>query len=52
MRARFRDNLPVDLRERLERHTQDELDEIVERSATASSAEEALTKPRGSNFDC
>ena len=45
MRARFQDELPADLRERLETHTQEELDEIIERSATAASAEEALTKP-------
>jgi hypothetical protein len=47
MRARFRDKLPVDLQERLERLTQEELDEIVERSATVASAEDALTKRPG-----
>jgi hypothetical protein len=51
MRSRFQDKLPADLRERLESHTQDELNEIVERSATASSAEEALTKPPATDFD-
>jgi hypothetical protein len=51
MRSRFQDKLPADLRERLESHTQDELNEIVERSATASSAEEALTKSPATDFD-
>ena len=45
MRARFQDEFPADLRQRLDRYSQDELGEIVERSATAASAEEALTKP-------
>jgi Holliday junction resolvasome RuvABC ATP-dependent DNA helicase subunit len=51
LRSRFQDKLPTDLRERLDRYSQDELDEIVERSATAASAEEALTKPPASSFD-
>ena len=51
MRARFQGELPADLRECLERHTQDELNVILERSATAASAEEILTKPRGASFD-
>jgi hypothetical protein len=42
MRSRFRNDVPTDLKERLERHTQEELDEIVERSATAASVEAAL----------
>jgi hypothetical protein len=50
MRWRFQDKLPADLRERLESHTQDELNEIVERSLTAGSAEEALTKPTATDF--
>jgi hypothetical protein len=50
MRSRFQDKLPADLRERLESHTQDELNEIVERSLTAGSAEEALTKPTATDF--
>jgi hypothetical protein len=45
MRSRFQNHLPPDLRERLEKHTQEELDEIVERSATAASAEAALELP-------
>jgi hypothetical protein len=51
MRARFQDELPADLRERLDNYSQNELDEIVERSATAASAEEALRKRPGTNFD-
>jgi hypothetical protein len=51
MRARFQGELPADLRERLEKHTQDELNGILERSATAAFAEEVLTKPWGPNFD-
>ncbi|MBR0684414.1 hypothetical protein JQ594_00665 [Bradyrhizobium manausense] len=51
MRARFQDELPADLRKRLERHAQVELDEVVERSATAASAEEALAKWTRVNFD-
>jgi hypothetical protein len=51
MRSRFQDKLPTDLRERLDRYSQDELDEIVERSATSASAEEALPGPAGTNLD-
>jgi len=51
LRSRFQDKLPTDLRERLDRYSQDELDEIVERSATSASAEEALPEPAGTNLD-
>lgn len=47
LRARFQDELPTHLRERLEMHSQEELDEIIERSATSASVEEALAKPHG-----
>jgi hypothetical protein len=51
LRSRFQDKLPTDLRERLDRYSQDELDEIVERSGTSASAEEALPGPAGTNLD-
>ena len=50
MRSRFQDDLPPDLRERLEKYSQDELHRIAARSATTASAEQVLTKPPASNF--
>lgn len=46
MHGRFKKDVPVDLRERLEKYTQEELFDVIARLGTAISAEEALgTEP-------
>jgi len=49
MQRRFKNDVPDDLRERLEKYSQEELYEVVVRIVTAASAEEALGPDDGSS---
>jgi len=47
LEARFPGALPVDLKQRLADLGRDELKDVLRRSATAASVEEAVAKPAG-----